>query len=123
MVPPGVLAASSSQNPDELPQITSTNTGDFAMFDPSALDDLTQRLAAFLPPGTRELQRDMERNLRAALSAAFARLDLVTREEFEVQKGVLERTRAQLIVLERQVAALEAQRPANNISPANPSNP
>lgn len=51
---------------------------------------------------------DLERNLRAMLGAAFARLDLVSREEFDIQREVLARTRARLAELEKQVTALES---------------
>jgi BMFP domain-containing protein YqiC len=51
---------------------------------------------------------DLERNLRAMLGAAFTRLDLVSREEFDIQREVLARTRARLAELEKQVAALES---------------
>jgi BMFP domain-containing protein YqiC len=53
--------------------------------------------------------RDLERNLRALLTGAFSRLELVTREEFDVQREVLARTRAKLEELETQVAELEKQ--------------
>lgn len=51
--------------------------------------------------------KDLERNLRAMLTSAFSRLDLVTREEFDVQREVLARTRAKLEALEARVAELE----------------
>ena len=51
--------------------------------------------------------RDLEKNLRAMLQGAFSRLDLVTREEFEVQQAVLLRTREKLTALEARIAALE----------------
>ena len=54
--------------------------------------------------------KDLERNLRALLTSVFSRLDLVTREEFDVQREVLARTRAKLEALEAQVAELEASR-------------
>jgi hypothetical protein len=54
--------------------------------------------------------RDFEKNARALLTQGFAKLDLVTREEFDVQAQVLARAREQLIALEARVAALEAQR-------------
>lgn len=79
------------------------------MFDPKFIDDLSQRLHASLPEGMRVLQQDVERNLRAAVQAALGRLDLVTREEFEVQAKVLARTRAQLDALSQRIAVLEAQ--------------
>ncbi len=53
--------------------------------------------------------KDVEKNLRVVLSNIFSRLDLVTREEFEVQQQVLQRTREKLTQLETQVKALEKQ--------------
>ena len=53
--------------------------------------------------------RDLEKNARAVLTAAFARLDLVTREEFDVQSEVLARARTRVAELEAKVAALEAR--------------
>ena len=79
------------------------------MIDPKAFDDLAKRFAEALPPSFRQFQTDMEKNFHAALQAAFAKLELVTREEFEVQQGVLARTRAKLEGLEKQIAALEAK--------------
>lgn len=77
------------------------------MFDPKALDDIASRLANAVPPGLNNLKEDMEKNFRAVLQSALGKLDLVTREEFEVQKGVLAKTRAKLEALELQVAEIE----------------
>ena len=77
------------------------------MFDPKAIDDIANRLANAIPPGFNALREDMEKNFRAILQSAFGKLDLVTREEFEVQKAVLAKTRQKLEALEVQVAALE----------------
>ena len=77
------------------------------MFDPKALDDIASRLANAVPPGLNNLKDDMEKNFRAILQSALGKLDLVTREEFEVQKGVLAKTRAKLETLEAQVAEIE----------------
>lgn len=52
---------------------------------------------------------DIERNIKALMAQTFARLDLVTREEFEVQKTLLERALARIATLEQRIAALEAQ--------------
>lgn len=79
------------------------------MFDPKFIDDLSHRLHSAMPEGVRALQQDVDRNLRAAVQAALGRLDLVTREEFEVQAKVLARTRAQVDALTRRIAELEAQ--------------
>ncbi len=77
------------------------------MLDPKQLDDLAQRLAGSLPKALVALQEDLGGNLRAALEAGLARLDLVTREEFEVQRAVLARTRQKLEALEARLAELE----------------
>jgi len=77
------------------------------MLDPKQLDDLAQRLARAMPQGLKVLQEDVSRSLRASLESGLARLDLVTREEFDVQSAVLARTREKLTRLEGQVAALE----------------
>jgi BMFP domain-containing protein YqiC len=77
------------------------------MLKPRQLDDLSQRLANSLPKGLQALQEDISRNLRASLEAGLGKLDLVTREEFDVQSTVLARTRAKLQTLEQQVAELQ----------------
>ncbi|QGU32765.1 ubiquinone biosynthesis accessory factor UbiK [Thermochromatium tepidum] len=77
------------------------------MLDPKHFDDLFQRLSSAMPKGLQVLQEDINRNLRASLEAGLSRLDLVTREEFDVQSAVLARTRAKLSMLESRVAALE----------------
>ncbi len=77
------------------------------MLDPKQFDDLFQRLSSAMPKGIQVLQEDINRNLRASLESGLARLDLVTREEFDVQSAVLARTRAKLAALEAQVKALE----------------
>lgn len=83
------------------------------MFDPKILDDMAARLTSILPPGVLEFQRDLEKNLRAVLSSSLARLDLVTREEFEIQKILLERIQDRVVALERQIVALEAKIPSS----------
>jgi BMFP domain-containing protein YqiC len=77
------------------------------MLDPKQLDDLAQRLASAMPKGIQMLQEDINRNLRASLESGLARLDLVTREEFEVQSAVLARSREKLAALETRIAELE----------------
>ena len=79
------------------------------MLDPKHLDDLAQRLSGSLPKGLQALQQDINRNLRASLEGGLAKLDLVTREEFDVQAAVLARTREKLEKLEALVAELEQQ--------------
>jgi ubiquinone biosynthesis accessory factor UbiK len=79
------------------------------MLDPKQLDDLAQRLAVSLPKGMQAIRDDLARNLRASLEAGLTRLDLITREEFEVQAAVLARAREKLDRLEARIAELEAQ--------------
>ena len=77
------------------------------MFDPRRLDELVQRVSEALPPGVEQLHQDLRKNVHAALGAALARMDLVTREEFDVQAAVLARTREKLEALEQAVSRLE----------------
>jgi len=79
------------------------------MIDPKAFEDLAKRFAEAVPPGVRQFQAEMEKNFHAALQATLAKLELVTREEFDVQQAVLARTRAKLEELEKQVAELESK--------------
>ena len=79
--------------------------------DPKHLDDLAQRLKAALPPGLNALGQDAENAMRAALEAAIRRMNLVTREEFDIQSAVLQRTREKLDALETRLDALEKQDP------------
>lgn len=76
--------------------------------DTSKLDELARRLAAALPENLASLRRELETNFRAVLKSGLARLDLVTREEFDTQQAVLRRTREKLEALEKQVRELEA---------------
>ncbi len=69
------------------------------------LEDLSARISEFLAATP---AKDVEKNAKALLSAAFAKLELATREEFDVQAKVLARTREKLAALEARVAALEA---------------
>jgi len=72
------------------------------------IDDIARRLMENLPPALRATQRDLESNFRAVLRGSLGKLDLVTRDEFDVQSRVLERTRARLEALEARVKAMES---------------
>lgn len=74
------------------------------MIDPKNIEQVLESLRQAVPGG---LAQEVEKNLRAALTAALAKLNLVTREELDVQTEVLARTRARLEALEKQVAELE----------------
>ncbi|MBU0499178.1 MAG: accessory factor UbiK family protein [Gammaproteobacteria bacterium] len=77
--------------------------------DPKHLDDLARSFMDSLPKGFQTLQADAGKNLHSTLQAALARMNLVSREEFDVQAAVLRRTREKLDRLEKQLAELERQ--------------
>jgi BMFP domain-containing protein YqiC len=77
----------------------------------SQIEELARQLAAAVPKNLRALGEDIEKNFRSLLVAGFERMDLVTREEFDLQAAVLERTREKLERLEQRIAVLET--PAN----------
>lgn len=79
------------------------------MFDTKAIDDIANRLAGAVPPGLNNLKEDLEKNIHAIIQSVLGKLDLVTREEFEVQKMVLAKTRSKLEDLEKRVAEIEQQ--------------
>ncbi|KAB7776534.1 MAG: accessory factor UbiK family protein [Xanthomonas sp.] len=87
------------------------------MIDLNHLDDLARRLSDLVPPGLRQSRDELQSTFKSALQAGLGKLDLVTREEFEVQRAVLLRTREKLEALERSVAALEAARSGQTPSP------
>jgi BMFP domain-containing protein YqiC len=75
-----------------------------------SIEDLARKLADTVPDGLRTMQKDLEQNFRAVLAAGLGKLDLVTREEFEVQEAVLARTRDKLEALEQRLAEYEKAR-------------
>ncbi|KAF3983044.1 MAG: accessory factor UbiK family protein [Methylococcales symbiont of Hymedesmia sp. n. MRB-2018] len=79
------------------------------MFDPKSIDEIANRLADAVPSGLSSMKEDLEKNFHGILQGALAKLDLVTREEFEVQKAVLTKTRTKLEALEARVADIEQQ--------------
>jgi ubiquinone biosynthesis accessory factor UbiK len=87
------------------------------MINVQSIDELAQRLAALVPEGLREARADLTTNFRSALQSGLRELDLVTREEFDVQRCVLLRTREKIEELEQQVAALERFVGSNDAQP------
>ena len=71
------------------------------------IDDIARQLLERLPPALRTIQSDLEANFRAVLRERLSKLDLVSRDEFDAQTRVLERTRARLEALEARLASLE----------------
>jgi BMFP domain-containing protein YqiC len=100
-------------------QAENAPTSGDTMIDLNQIDDLARRLSDMVPPGLRESREELQATFKSALQAGLARLDLVTREEFDVQRAVLLRTREKLDALEKTVAALEAaaQPPAERPAP------
>ena len=78
--------------------------------DKSVIDELAGKLADAVPSELQGLRDDIRHNFRGLLTAGLDKMDLVTREEFEVQRKVLERTREKLDRLEQQLAELQSQR-------------
>jgi len=79
--------------------------------DPKIIDDLARRLAGAVPESLQALKRDLETNFKSVLQSGLARLDLVTRSEFDAQAGVLRRTREMIEALEARIRELEGQAP------------
>lgn len=75
----------------------------------NALDDLARRLADAVPESVRSFGRDLEGNFKAVLQAQLSKLDLVSRQEFDVQSAVLARTQTALTALETRIKELEAK--------------
>ncbi len=76
------------------------------MFAPKQLEDLAKKLFAALPSSLQSLETDIQQQFKEILHATFTRMDLVTREEFDVQIKVLARTREKIDALQNQVDAL-----------------
>ncbi len=76
------------------------------MIDLAQLDELARRLSSLVPPGLREGRQELQQNFKSVLQAGLGKLDLVTREEFGVQRAVLARTRERLEALERDLSDL-----------------
>lgn len=75
----------------------------------TSLDDIARRLADAVPESVRSFGRDLEGNFKAVLQSQLGKLDLVSRQEFDVQAAVLARTKTTLAALEARVRELEAK--------------
>jgi hypothetical protein len=80
-----------------------------SFFNSTVLDDLARRLAEAVPPSLRNMGRDLESNFKAVLQAQLAKLDLVSRTEFDVQTALLARTEAALGAVEQRLKDIEAK--------------
>lgn len=77
------------------------------MVDPKFFDDIAAKIGKLIPNSVKDLQKDIEKNVKAILQNAFTKMDLVTREEFDVQTKVLARSREKLEALEKRLAKIE----------------
>lgn len=82
------------------------------MLNKNVIDEINAKVSEIMQNSP---AKDIEKNIRVLLSGAFSRLELVTRDEFDVQQEVLQRTREKLMILEAQVADLEARLNAREI--------
>ena len=104
---PGTGRAISGEDPPERVDPPPQSRGECRMVNVHSIDELAQRLAALVPPGMQQAREDLASNFRSLLQSGLRELDLVTREEFDVQRCVLLRTREKIEELEQQVLALE----------------
>ncbi len=79
------------------------------MIDPKKIEQIARQVHESMPKGIREFGEDVEKKIRLILQSQLTRLDLVNREEFDVQTQVLLRTKEKLALLEQRVGALEAK--------------
>ena len=84
------------------------------MIDTKKIEEMARQIHNVLPPGLRNLGEEADRKIKQVLQSQLNKLDMVSREEFEVQTKVLLRTREKLDALEQAVATLE-KRPANDV--------
>ena len=77
------------------------------MADQKRIDELAESLLRLLPPGLKDLRKELRDNFQALLRANLEKLDLVSRERFDVQAELLARTQAKLAALEERLAKLE----------------
>ena len=73
------------------------------------IEQILNDVSKALPDDIQNFKQDIENNLRASLNASFTKMELVTREEFDIQTTLLQRTRAQLDKLEEKLSGLEKQ--------------
>ncbi len=79
------------------------------MLKPETVDDISRKLAELIPQDIKDMRREFHQNAKAVLTAGLRKMDLVTREEFDVQQAVLAKTRQKLKVLEAEIRALESR--------------
>jgi len=88
------------------------------MIDTKKIEQIARQVHEAMPKGIREFGEDTEKKVRQVLQAQFGRMDLVNREEFDVQTQVLLRTREKLTLLEQRLADIESKLATANSAPA-----
>ena len=84
------------------------------MLDPKKLEDIARQIADSVPPGVKNMAEEAEGKIKQVLQSQLSKLDLVTREEFDIQTQVLIKTREKLEAMEVRLAALEARQAADD---------
>ncbi|ANE76228.1 ubiquinone biosynthesis accessory factor UbiK [Dickeya solani] len=93
------------------------------MIDPKKLEQIARQVQESMPKGIREFGEDVEKKIRQILQSQLGKLDLVSREEFDVQTQVLLRTREKLALLEQRLSALEAKAAGSEPTQQPPADP
>lgn len=88
------------------------------MIDPKKIEQIARQVHESMPKGIREFGEDVEKKIRQTLQSQLTRLDLVSREEFDVQTQVLLRTREKLALLEQRISDLETRHTSEEVKPA-----
>ena len=79
------------------------------MFNPKKLEEIVKQVSEVMPPGVKSFGEDVDRKIKQVLQAQLGKLDMVSREEFDVQTHVLLRTREKLAAMETKFAELESK--------------
>jgi len=79
------------------------------MLDPKILEEISKKITQSIPQGLSKIKDELENNVRAGVEKTLGKINLVTREEFDIQAAVLARTREKLDKLEKQISELEKQ--------------
>ncbi|VUS88164.1 ubiquinone biosynthesis accessory factor UbiK [Klebsiella spallanzanii] len=87
------------------------------MIDPKKIEQIARQVHESMPKGLRDLGEDVEKKFRQVLQSQLTRLDLVSREEFDVQTQVLLRTREKLALLEQRLSDLESRSASAPVTP------
>jgi BMFP domain-containing protein YqiC len=93
----------------EVREYADLEEGPMSFINSSGLDELARRLADSVPESVRAFGRDLEGNFKAVLQAQLSKLDLVSRQEFDVQAALLARTQANLTAMEARLKEIEAK--------------